>query len=241
MTERSAYPPDELEPPSFGPGETPLHGYRGDTAEEPLELPAGISIAISREAGARGGTIARHAGVKLGWQVYPQDLLEYVTQDAAARQEILDDLPAGAEAWVEKQLGRLARIDGVSRNASVVELARVVLYLGARGAAVVVGRGAGCILPAASTLNVRMVAPLDDRIAYMTQWLRLTEDEAADHVRRLDERRSDFVRTHFHRDPADVYQYDLILNTSLLREEGCAELIVQAAQLKLAALAASAE
>jgi Cytidylate kinase-like family len=236
MTERSAYPPDELQPPSFGPGETPLHGYRGDAAEEQPELPAGLSIAISREAGARGGTIARIAGTRLGWQVYPQDLLEYVTQDAAARQEILDDLPGGAEAWVEKQLNDLVGTWGFSQNPSVVELARVVLYLGARGEAIVVGRGAGCILPVVSTLNVRIVAPLEDRVAYMTQWLRLTEDEADGHVCRLDQRRTEFVRTHFHREPTDVHQYDLVLNSSLLGEDRCAELIVQAAHLKLAAL-----
>jgi hypothetical protein len=241
MTERSPYPPDELDPPGYRLGETPLHGFRGDAAEEPLGLPAGLSIAISREAGARGGTIARHAGTKLAWQVYPQDLLEYVTQDAAARQEILDDLPAGAAAWVDEHLARLLRIDGVSHNPSVVDLARVVLFLGARGDAVVVGRGAGCVLPAASTLNVRIVAPLQDRIAYMTQWLRLTDHEAADHVRRLDQRRSEFVRTHFHRDPADVHQYDLILNSSLLGEDHCAELIVQAAQAKVAARDEDAE
>src|SRR5947208_605618 len=104
MTERSTYPPDELEPPASGLTATPLHGYRGDAVVEQPELPAGVTVAISREAGARGGTIAKHAGTKLGWQVYPQDLLEYVAQDAAARQEILDDLPAGGEAWVEEQL-----------------------------------------------------------------------------------------------------------------------------------------
>ncbi len=235
MTERSAHLPDELEP-SLHRSETPLHGYRGDAAEEQPEVPAGLSIAISREAGARGGTIARHAGARLGWQVYPQDLLEYVTQDAAARQEILDDLPSGAEAWVEEQLNGLVGAGGVSRNPSVIELARVVLYLGARGEAVVVGRGAGCVLPGGTTLNVRIVAPLEDRVAYMAQWLRLTDDEAADHVRRLDQRRTEFVSTHFNREPADVHQYDLILNSSLLGEDRCAELIVQAAQLKLAAL-----
>jgi len=233
--------PDELEPPLRRSGETPLHGYRGNAVEEQPELPAGLSIAISREAGARGGTIARLAGTRLGWQVYPQDLLEYVTQDAAARQEILDDLPGGAEAWVEEQLSGLVGASGFSQNPSVIELARVVLYLGARGEAVVVGRGAGCILPVGSTLNVRIVAPLGDRVAYMTQWLRLTEDEAADHVHRLDQRRTEFVRTHFNREPADVHQYDLILNSSLLGEDRCAELIVQAAQLKLAALDLTAE
>jgi hypothetical protein len=241
MTEPSTHTPDELEFPCRQGEETPLHGYRGEPIDETPELPAGLTIAISRETGARGGTIARHAGNKLGWQVYPQDLLEYVTQDSAARQEILDGLPPGAAEWAEEQLNGLLRAQSLSSNPSIVDLARVVLYLGARGEAVLVGRGAGCVLPPRSTLNVRLIAPLDGRIAYMAQWLRLTEDEAADHVRRLDQRRAEFVSTHFHRDPADAHQYDIVLNSSLLGEERCAELIVQAARSKLAALDVGAD
>jgi cytidylate kinase len=241
MTERSTQETDELEPPFFRPDVTPLHGYRGERADSARTLPAGLTIAISREAGARGGTIARLAGGKLGWQVYPQDLLEYVAQDASARQEVLDDLPAGAEAWAEQQLTGLLQAESVSSNPSVIDLARVVLYLGAKGEAIVVGRGAGCVLPASAMLHVRLVAPLENRIAYMAQWLRLTEEEAADHVRRLDQRRSEFVRTHFHRDPADVHQYDLVLSSSLLGEERCADLIVQAALAKAEALQSGAD
>ena len=102
---------------------------------------------------------------------------------------------------------------------------------------ILLGRGAGCILPSRSTLNVRLVAPLAERVAYMSQWLRLTEEEAAEQVRKRDSRRAEFITTHFHRKPSDVHQYDMVLNTSLLGEERCAELIVQAARSKAAALA----
>jgi cytidylate kinase len=230
-----AHSADEVDLPARRGAETPLHGYRG-AIEEPTGLPAGLTIAISREAGARGSTIARLAGAKLGWQVYPQDLLEYVTQVASARQEFIESLPLGAADWAEVQLNDLLRAEAISNNPSIVDLARVVLYFGARGEAILVGRGAGCILPAHSTLNVRVVAPPQDRIAYMTQWLRLTEDDAVQQVRRLDEGRTQFVSTHFHRDPADACQYDLILNSSLLGEERCADLIVQAAKSKLLTL-----
>jgi cytidylate kinase len=229
-------PSDELDFPAAPADESPLHGYRG-TAEVPGELPAGLTVTISREAGARGSTIGQLAGSKLGWQVYPQDLLEYITQDAAARQEILDGLPPGAGAWADLELNRLQQTQALSSNASIIELARVLLYLGARGEAILIGRGGGCILPPRSTLNVRLVAPPEERIAYMAQWLRLTEDEAADQVRRLDQRRVEFVSTHFHRNPNDVCQYDLVLNSSLLGEERCAELIVHAARSKLTAFA----
>ena len=56
------------------------------------------------------------------------------------------------------------------------------------GEVILLGRGAGCILPAASTLHVRVVAALTDRIAYMAQWLRLTMDEAAQQVELRDSR-----------------------------------------------------
>ena len=98
-----------------------------------------------------------------------------------------------------------------------------------------IGRGAGYVLPPRSTLHVRLVAPLQDRIAYMSQWLRLTIDEAAEQVRLRDSRRGDFIRTHFHRAPGDVHQYDLALNSSFLGEDTCVELIAQAARAKLAA------
>ena len=49
------------------------------------------------------------------------------------------------------------------------------------------------MLPPATTLHVRVVAPLADRVAYMSQWLRLTEDEAAEEVRQRDAGRTAHV------------------------------------------------
>ena len=112
----------------------------------------------------------------------------------------------------------------------------LLLALGASGEVILVGRGAGWLLPRASTLHVRVVAPLQDRVAYMSQWLRLTAQEAAEQVRGRDRRREDFVAAHFHGKPSDIHQYDLLLNSSLLGEDVCADLIAQAARAKLAAL-----
>jgi cytidylate kinase len=230
MTEQPAPVSEELEARY-----SPLHGFRGYPEAAP-KMPRALTIALSREAGARGGTIARRAGEQLGWQVYTQEVLEYIAQEGSFRQEVISHLGAAAQDWVDAQLEQLSRERNLSRNPTVIELARMVLSLGAQGEVVLLGRGAGCILPTASTLHVRLIAPLGDRIAYMSQWLRLTEDEAADQVRQRDLRRAEFVSTHFQRNPADLQQYDMVLNSSLLGEEACADLIVQAAQAKLSAL-----
>jgi hypothetical protein len=216
--------------------ESPQHGFSGERTPALVpEVPAGFTVAISREAGARGGTIGRRVGRKLGWQVYDQELLEYVAHEGPLRQDLVDQLSPMARRWVEEHLEHLVRTQSVSQHPSVVQLARTVLALGAQGNVILIGRGAGTLLPSPTTLHARIVAPLADRIAYMSQWLRLTDEEAAERVRLRDSRRAEFLTTHFHRQPSDVYQYDLLLNSSLLGEDLCADLIVQAARAKQAA------
>jgi cytidylate kinase len=195
-----------------------------------------LTIAVSREAGARGSTIARRAGEKLGWQVYTQDVLEYIAQEGPFRQEVLDHLPQAVHPWVEDQLEHLRQATGTGLPSSLANLSHMFLALGAQGEVILIGQGAGFLLPARSTLHVRFVAPLADRIAYMSQWLRLTLEEAADQVRLRDTRRNEFVETYCHCRPTEAPHYDLVLNSSLLGEELCADLIVQAARAKLHAL-----
>src|SRR5438046_128672 len=74
-----------------------------------------------------------------------------------------------------------------------------------------------------------------DRVAYIGQWLRLTDEEAAERVRLRDARRAEFLATHFHHQPGEPHQYDLLLNSSLLGEELCADLVAGAARAKGAA------
>lgn len=218
-------------------GESPRHGFQGDRGPQAAlpAFPASLTVAISREAGSRGGTIARRAGRKLRWQVYNQELLEYIAQEGALRQPVSETLPPAGISWVEEHLDTVLRDQDLSGHPTLVELARIVLALGAQGDVILIGRGAGCILPPESTLHVRIIAPLADRIAYMSQWLRLSMEEAAEQVELRDRRRAEFLETHFHRQIGDIYQYDLLLNSSLLGEELCAELIAEAAQAKLAA------
>ncbi len=223
------------------PRESPRHGFQGDRGAPPPPRsgPSALTIAVSREAGARGGTIARRVGRKLGWQVYDQELLEYMAQEATLSQGVLDAPPATPADWVEARLQQLIHEKALSEHPTIVNMARVILALGAQGQVVLLGRGAGCILPRETTLSVRVIAPLRERIAYMGQWLRLTVEEAAERVRLRDERRREFVANNFHRDPSEVHQYDVILNSSLLGEDICAELIAQATRARMAQLAVS--
>jgi cytidylate kinase len=212
----------------------PRHGFRGAAGQaHHTEAPLGLAVAVSREAGARGGTIGRLAGKRLGWQVYDQDLLEFMAQDAVARQGLLDNLTPACSEWVDKRMEELRRLYNLGDDSMVLQMSRLVLALAAGGEVVLIGRGANFVLPRETTLNVRVIAPLRERIAYMGQWLRLPVEEATEKVRSRDERRREFLLTHFRRSPDDVQHYDLVLNTGHLGEEVCAELVATAARMRV--------
>lgn len=213
----------------------PLHGNRGDRTPRPAGPPA-VTVAVSREAGARGGGIARRVGKRLGWEVYTQEHLEFLCAHDASRQSVLADLPPTAAGWVAAQLDRVRRDRGIDPEAEGGDMPRLILSLAARGQAILVGRGAGFYLPRESSLHVRIVAPLAARVAHLADLLRLTREQAAEQVRQRDERRAEFLLKHFGRRTADPYDFDLVINSGLLGEETCADVILSALNGKQDAL-----
>ena len=61
--------PEDMPVPFLEGRESPRHGFRGDRPmPEGSLVPASLTVAVSREAGSRGTSIAGRAGQKLGWQ-----------------------------------------------------------------------------------------------------------------------------------------------------------------------------
>ncbi len=216
--------------PDPAPTSPPLHGYRGEEVPS-IRPPRGLTVAISREAGARGGRVARRVGQLLGWQVFDQEMLGYLVQSESAKAELLADVPPEALAWAELEHARQLDARHLG-GGDQTELLRLAFVLAAKGEIVLVGRGVGELLPAATTVNVRVVAPLTQRIAYFSQWLRLTPAEAEIEVAARDRVRSALQIALVGSDPADLAQYDLLLNSGRLGEAECAELIAQAVRVK---------
>src|SRR4029079_16211410 len=101
--------------------ESPHHGFRGeDSGRLRPAIRAALTIAISREAGARGGTIGRRVGRLLGWEVYDQELLDYVMQDSTVQQGLMDSLSDVAAHWVEERVQTFQSREGGSLPASIV-------------------------------------------------------------------------------------------------------------------------
>lgn len=210
----------------------PLHGFRGEAEAAPPTRPRGLTVAVSRQAGARGATIARKVAEILDWQFFDHDTLDYLAQNDTARAQLLADVPADAQRWADAQLAHLRRDRGLNAEGDALRLVRILLTVAARGNAVIVGRAAGFMLPPETTVHVRIIAPLDARVAYIAQELRLTRPEAVEEVRARDERRALFLDQTLACDPADLGAYDAVVNSDRLGVEAAAQFVGWAVRTK---------
>lgn len=195
--------------------------------DEPRQAQA-FSIAISREAGTRDLAIAEAVGRRLNWSVYDQRLLELIASAMHVGVRMLDSVDERHVGWLQCALEDFSDVPRVGEYAFAHTLADTLLSLAARGECVILGRGAAFVLPANSTLRVRLVAHIEDRIAFVCHEHRLSRSDARQFIEKIDRERTEFVQTHFRHDPADVANYDLVLNTGRMTIGECAELVVDA-------------
>jgi cytidylate kinase len=199
-----------------------------------------FSIAISREAGTRGPVVARAVAERLGWQVYDNELLEMVARELHVRVKLLDNVDERHVPWLQECIEAFAAVPAVREGKYVRRLIETMLSLAAGGKCVFVGRGSPFVLPPATTLRVRLVAPVEDRISAVRRDQNLSRQNAMRFIETTDRERQRFIKLHFQRDPGDPRYYDLFLNTAQFSLTDCADLIIEGLRLKSHAAAVPA-
>jgi cytidylate kinase len=201
--------------------------HQEEAGTEKSAAPA-FTIALSREAGTYGAAIARAVADRLGWPVYDSELLQRVASELGVQQASLSTMDERHVSWLSEYLEGLSPHQGVSQYAFMRRLLETILALAARGNCVIVGRGATKVLPAATTLRVRIVAPQEHRIQAVQREHGISREEAVRRVETTDRERNDFVHEHFGMDAADPRNYDLVLNAGRFPIDQCVELILAA-------------
>ena len=115
----------------------------------------------------------------------------------------------------------------------VQKTTEIILQLARYGKAIIVGRGSNLItsrLP--NCFHIRLVAPLEQRLKHVQEVFKYSKPEAMEYIKREDESRKKYLKSHFFRDPDDVTLYHLIINTGKLNYEETAMVIAEAVKNK---------
>lgn len=185
------------------------------------------TVCISREAGAGGGTIARLVGKRLGWKVFDHEILEAIAQRMELpidEVKVFDELaPSVVQDWILP----LREEHYAPQEAYLDHLAKLIEAIGRAGNSLIVGRGAGFLLPREEILSVRVIAPLKVRAVRLGERMGLTVRTARRAARDLDRRRAYFERTMYRADSTDPHNYDLVLDSNSLGLPISAEIIIK--------------
>ena len=223
-----------------------LYGEQHGTHESAPGAPIPF-VTISRQAGARGLSLARRLAERLNavdpgehpWSVWDRELIEKVAAESHITPELIETIEGHHRRWWEALAGNWSGPDELAVHRRV---AATIRALAKAGRAIILGRGgvyATADLPRG--IHLRLVAPLDYRVAYMARELKIAPEAAAVQVRRLDDDRETFHRRYFHGKALLPEIFTLTLNAAALTDDqmvSCILPLIHPAEVQPAASAA---
>jgi CMP/dCMP kinase len=183
-------------------------------------------VTIAREHGSGGQEIARRAAAALGFRLVDRSLLEEVARRAELAPEDAEVYDERVNPWMVQIAKALAAGSADSYAAAMrgaapdsdllVELTRrVVIETAQEGGAVILGRGAQCILGRREdALHVFVFAPVEDRVARLVG-REGGESGAIAAIEKADRARAEYVRHYYGCDRTSLALYDLLINSRM--------------------------
>jgi cytidylate kinase len=192
------------------------------------------AVTISRQAGCGAAAVAEKLASYLQahtsedhrpWAVYDSNLIDKML----------------AEQGLPKYLSKILREDRVSQLEDIMtdllgahpplptlleHVTNTLRQLAGAGNAILIGRGGNMVtarLP--HVLHVRLVAPLDKRIAHCAEDYKMTRDKAAKFCHDEDHARQGYFKKYFNADINDPLLYHMVLNTDQFGYDETARII----------------
>ncbi|MEP7000814.1 MAG: cytidylate kinase-like family protein [bacterium] len=204
-------------------------------------------ITISRQYGSGGSEVAERVARALEWHLYDNSVVDEVaarlgisSAEVSAREERLPSLAERIASAISLSAPEMMPTVGTTSlspsEERIVEVTgRVMQEAVQAGPAVIVGRGAQCLLATRSdALHVFCYAPLEALTAYVVTNLGVKPEDARKQVLDMNAQREEYVKRHWKRAWHDLANYHLCVNTAWLGLDGAAELITRVAQDRFA-------
>jgi cytidylate kinase len=196
-------------------------------SEAPSIRPGPV-ITVSRQAGSMGREVGRRVAEDLGLAISGNNLISAIARSARMSDTVVSTLDEHARSWVEDLIAMLAGKAGIVSDEYFTHLTRVIAAVGRHGNAVILGRGAGFILPAGRSVRVRVIAPLEKRIASFSRERGLDPKVARERIEAIDAGRRAFIRKYFKADVDDPANYDLVINGAWIGVDLAVDLVKRA-------------
>lgn len=205
-------------------------------------------VTISREYGSGGGEIAMRLAKALGWRLVDHEAVVQVAHELGISVTDAEAQDEHAESLGMRLLSGLSMMQPPVSNALQTlyipneqmyheALRKVIEQALTSHQVVIVGRGSQMLLrERRDILHVRIIAPFEQRIAYVMQREGLSRENAESRIRYKEGGRERYLQMQYHQHPADPLLYDLVVNVATLGLDDAVELIQMALKQKASRL-----
>ena len=199
-------------------------------------------ITISRQVGSGAHEISLLVCQQLGYRLLDKELMARVGAEAGITSgEVVDltaeehHVPGRLERFFSMPFQDVPAIGSYEASGAAAEdrssmlVHKIILAAYEQGNLVVPGRGGQLVLrDKPGVLHVRVVAPPEQRIAYLMKRDGITADAARAMMKRADTAADDYIRRYYQAELADPLLYHCIINTGMVTLAATADLIIKA-------------
>ncbi len=182
--------------------------------ERSLRRPPALPVVtVARELGSGGAETAKRVAENLGCCLVGYSIVDSVAAALGFSKEVLnfmdERLKSEFMSWFDSSF--CGEMDQRDYHQYMKAMIRSLTEL---GSVVFLGRGAAFVKTRRRKINVRIVAPKEERVRRVKARLHLNEREALAEIDKSDKMRTKFIRAAYHREWSDPAEYDFVINTA---------------------------
>ncbi len=192
---------------------------------------AGKIVTISREYGSGGRYIGELVAEKLGIPFYDKEIMAKIAEETGFVDKFIERL---AEYAPSRNIFAYAFVGRTSTGESIEDYInnvqrKIILDLAEKGPCVIVGRSADYILKDKfETLNIFICGDKEQKIQRICDLKELSERDAEKLRKDTDKKRSVNYKYYTGQTWGDIKNYTMVLNSSRIGIEKCADIIAAA-------------
>lgn len=166
------------------------------------------------------------------WTYFNKELLNKVIEEFQLPKTFTNYITEDKYSHISDAVNELLGVKP-SEWTIVHKTTEIILQLAKYGKTIIVGRGSAVITSKLNnSFHVRLVAPIDNRLKHVQEVFKYSKSEAMEYIKREDDNRKKYLKSHFFHEPDDATLYSLLINTGRLSFIESAEVIANAVMKK---------
>lgn len=195
-----------------------------------------VVLTIGRTYGSGGREIGKKVAEQCGMTYYDKELLELAAKESGMNVDVLENIEESASHSLLYSLSTGTHLMGSHftqraepplHDKLYITQANIIKNIAAKESCVIVGRCADYLLrEMENCVKVFIYAPSEVRIKRVSELYNLSENKAAEQIRKTDKKRAGYYNFYSGRKWGDLDNYHLSIDSSLLGVEATAELMI---------------